>query len=237
VMIDQVENWIGVVVTIGLAIAGDGLMSFAIGAIAGSLTSAAAYIALSPQGMRVGLSLSKAGAMFRVALPLTASGLLAFAANNVDQIIVGSLLHAPDLGYYVLALYLASWPVAVLSQAVRDAASVAFARLRGGPQMAVSVLISSASLLAALTLPVCVLMISSAGPLVDLLYGPVWAPTAHVLVWLAPLATLRVFYALVNDYFTVLAPSRRALAIRLLRLVTLTAALVAAAAITSRPGG
>ncbi len=51
-------------------------------------------------------------------------------------------------------------------------------------------------------------------------------PAAHVLAWLAPLAELRVFYALANDYFAVLAPSRRALTFQLLWLTTLVPRLV-----------
>ncbi len=80
---------------------------------------------------------------------------------------------------------------------------------------------SSANLLAALTLPVCVLISSLAGPLIAMLYGPAWGPAAPVLAWLAPLATLRVFYVLANDYFAVLASSRRGLIFQLIWLATL----------------
>ena len=229
VMIEQVDNWIGVAVTVGLVATGHGLMGFAVGRIAGSLVSAALFIAFSPRAMRIGLRRGRVRAVLHVALPFAASGLLAFAITNVDQIVVGQLLHPADLGYYVLALCLASWPVTVLSQPVRDAAPVAFARFRRGPQIVGSAFMSSANLLAALTLPVCVLISSLAVPLIHLVYGPAWAPAAPVLVWLAPLATIRVFYALANDYFTVLAASRRGLIFQLMWLVTLIPALSAAA--------
>jgi O-antigen/teichoic acid export membrane protein len=229
VMIEQVDNWIGVAVTIGLVATGHGLMGFAVGRIAGSLVSAALFIAFSPRAMRIGLRRGRVRAVLQVALPFAASGLLAFAITNVDQIVVGQLLHPADLGYYVLALCVATWPVTVLSQPVRDAAPVAFARFRRGPQIVGSAFMSSANLLAALTLPVCVLISSLAVPLVHLVYGPAWAPAAPVLVWLAPLATIRVFYALANDYFAVLAASRRGLIFQLMWLVTLIPALSAAA--------
>ena len=229
VMIEQVDNWIGVAVTIGLVATGHGLMGFAVGRIAGSLVSAALFIAFSPRAMRIGLRRGRVRAVLQVALPFAASGLLAFAITNVDQIVVGQLLHPADLGYYVLALCLATWPVTVLSQPVRDAAPVAFARFRRGPQIVGSAFMSSANLLAALTLPVCVLISSLAVPLIHLVYGPAWAPAAPVLVWLAPLATIRVFYALANDYFAVLAASRRGLIFQLMWLVTLIPALSAAA--------
>ena len=50
-----------------------------------------------------------------------------------------------------------------------------------------------------------------------------------MLAWLAPLATLRVFYVLANDYFAVLASSRRGLIFQLIWLATLVPAVAAGA--------
>ncbi len=229
VMIEQVDNWVGVVVTIALVATGHGLMSLAIGRIAGSVVAAVAYIAFSPRAMRIGLDRRGARALLQVALPYAGSALLAFAITNAGQIVIARLLGPAALGYYVLALCIASWPVTVLSQPVRDAAPVAFARFRRGPQIVGSAFMSSANLLAALTLPVCVLIATLAAPLIATLYGPAWAPAAPVLVWLAPLATLRVFYALANDYFAVLAASRRGLIFQLIWVTTLVPAIAAGA--------
>jgi len=226
VMVEQVDNWISVVVTIWLAATGHGLISLAVGRIAGSVASAALFIAFSPRSLRIGFSTGQVGALFQIALPVAASAALAFGITNVDQIVVGHMLHAASLGYYVLALCLASWPATMFSQPVRDAAPVAFAKFRRGPQVVGSAFMSSANLLASVTLPVCVVISISAVPLIKLIYGPAWAPAAHVLIWLAPLATLRVFYALANDYFAVLASSRRGLIFQLIWLVSLVPSVV-----------
>jgi O-antigen/teichoic acid export membrane protein len=229
VMVDQVDNWLGVLVTIALVTTGHGLISLAVGRIAGGLVAAIIFAAFSPRSLRVGFNRAEAGAVFQIALPFAASGALAFGITNVDQIVVGHVLHAPDLGFYLLALCCATWPATMFSQPVRDAAPVAFARFRRGPQVVGSAFMSSANLLASMTLPACLLISGAAGPLIQFVYGPAWAPAAHVLVWLAPLATLRVFYALANDYFAVLASSRRGLIFQLVWLVTLVPSLVAGA--------
>jgi PST family polysaccharide transporter len=229
VMVDQVDNWLGVVVTIVLVTTGHGLLSLAAGRIAGSAAAAIIFTMFSPRSLRIGFKRDTAGALLEIALPVAASSVLAFGITNVDLIIVGHMLHASDLGFYMLALCLATWPVTMFSQPVRDAAPVAFARFRRGPQVVGSAFMSSANLLASMTLPACVLISCSAGTLVQLVYGPAWAPAAHALVWLAPLATLRVFYALANDYFAVLASSRRALTFQLIWLITLIPTLVAGA--------
>jgi O-antigen/teichoic acid export membrane protein len=229
VLIEQADNWLGIAITVGLAATGHGLMSFAIGRLAGSGVSALLFIISSPAAFRIGYRRKGGGALIRSALPFGASAAFAFAITNADQAVVGVLLHTTSLGYYVLALCLASWPITMFSQQVRDAAPVAFARFRRGPQVMGSAFLSSANLLAAVTLPVCVLLAVLAGPIVQLIYGPAWAPAAPVLAWLAPLATLRVFYALANEYFAVLAPTRRRLGFQLIWLVCLVPALVAGA--------
>jgi O-antigen/teichoic acid export membrane protein len=226
VMVEQVDNWVGVAVTIWLAATGHGLMSLAVGRIAGSAASAILFTAFSPRALRIGFRPRSVGPLLRLALPFAASAALAFGITNTDQIVVGHMMRAASLGYYVLALCLASWPATMFSQPVRDAAPVAFAKFRRGPQVVGSAFMSSANLLASATLPACVLISVSAAPLIQLVYGPAWAPAARVLVWLAPLATLRVFYALANDYFAVLASSRRGLIFQLIWLVSLVPSLV-----------
>lgn len=227
-MIDQIDNWAGVVITLVAFHYGQGLLSLAWGRLAGSLISATIFIVLSPRSLRPGFRRDRVTALFGIGLPFTASAVLVFAITNSDQIVVGHLLHARSLGFYVLAYCLASWPVTVLSQQIRDFAPAAFARLRRGPQVVGSAFMSSANLLACLTLPPCALISVAAGPLIHVLYGPGWAPAAHVLTWLAPLAELRVLYALANDYFAVLAPSRRALTFQLLWLTTLVPPMIVA---------
>jgi O-antigen/teichoic acid export membrane protein len=229
VLVEQADNWVGVVVTIGLVTGGHGLMGFAIGRVAGALVSAVLFIIFAPSSFRFGFHRPGVGALLRTALPLGVSAAFTFVITNADQIVVGLLLQTRFLGYYVLALCLASWPITMFSQQVRDVAPVAFARFRRGPQVVSSAFLSSANLVAAVTLPTCVLISTLAAPLVQLAYGSVWAPAAPVLAWLAPLATLRVFYVLANDYFAVLAPTRRSLIFQMMWLVVLVPALVAGA--------
>jgi O-antigen/teichoic acid export membrane protein len=225
-LVDQLENWVGVAVTIGLAAARFGLMSVAIGRIAGSLIGAALFIALAPDSVRIGFRRNQAALLLRAGLPSAAFGLTTWAITSADLITVGVRLHASSLGFYFLALCCASWPVITFTQPIRDMASASFAHFRRGPRIASSAFMSSASLLASLTVPICVLLASSADPLVHALYGTLWAPAAPVLVWLAPLAGVRIFYEFANDYFAVLVSSRRGLVFQLIWLITLVPALV-----------
>ena len=129
--------------------------------------------------------------------------MLLFAVTTADLTVVGRWLPIDDLGWYFLAVCIASWPLALCAQPVRDAAPATFARFRQGPQVASSAFLSSANLLACLTLPVCILISASAGSLINLAYGSAWAPAGQMLMWLAPLAALRAFYELFYHYIVV----------------------------------
>jgi PST family polysaccharide transporter len=92
-----------------------------------------------------------------------------------------------------------------------------------------SAFLSTAGLLASVTLPVCVLLATVAEPLIRLVYGSVWAPAAAVLPWLALLGALRILFELVYDYFVVLANTRVVFTVQVVWLVALVPALYAAA--------
>ena len=225
VLVEQTDNWIGVGTTIGLAATGHGLMSVAVGRLSGAAVSVILCFAFAPGAVRIGFRPEMARTVLRTGLPFAASGVLMFAVTNADQIVIGRFLSTTELGYYVLAVCLATWPVTLCSQPVRDIAPAVFARFRLGPRVVGSAFLSSADLLACLTVPICLVISSSAGHLVQVAYGPVWAPAAHALVWLAPLAVLRAFYELTLS-FMVARAARVALIVQFLFYLTLVPILV-----------
>jgi O-antigen/teichoic acid export membrane protein len=226
VLVDQVGNWLGLAVTVWLTATGHGLVSIAVGGIVGSASSGLLCILFVPSATRVGFRIDAVRIILRSRGTAAISRALLFAATSADLIVIGVVLPQADLGYYLLALCMASWPVALCSQPVRDVAPAAFARLRAGPRVARSAYISSADLLASLTIPVCLLIAGSAGNLVELIYGPAWTLAASALTWLAPLAACRAFGELTYDYFAARYSLRPVLALQVVFLITLVPAVV-----------
>jgi O-antigen/teichoic acid export membrane protein len=224
---DQVNQWLGAFVSIGLAWAGMGAMSLAIGRISGALAAAVLYIAFSPQPLRFGFDRTRAGALLRYCTPLAGSTIVVFAVTNLDQFVVGRMLGATTLGFYVLASNLAAWPVTIFSRPVRSVAPAAFARLQHDPTAMRAGFLSAATLLGAVTLPVCLSIGGSAAPLIGFVYGARWLPAAHVLIWLALLAALTIFFELVYDYLVVLARTRIVFTVQFVWLLALIPALIA----------
>jgi O-antigen/teichoic acid export membrane protein len=226
---DQVNGWLGAAVSVSLAWAGFGAMSIAIGSVVGALAGGAVIIKFSPLPLRFGFDVAEARKLLRFGLPLAGSSFVVFLVGNVDNLVAGHMLGATALGFYVLAWNLASWPVNMFSQPVRNVAPALFSRLQHNPAAMRTSFLSAAALLGCVTLPVCLLISGSAVPLVSLIYGAGWAPAAQALVWLALLGALRILFWLAYDYFVVLARSRVVFTVQLAWLLALIPSLIAGA--------
>ena len=222
---DQVHSWLGAAVSIGLALAGFGAMSLAVGAVVGAVAGGAIIIKFAPPP-RFGFDAAKARALLTFGLPLAGSSFVVFLVGNVDNFIVGHLLGATALGFYVLAWNLSSWPVTMFSMPVRAVAPAMFSRLQHDKAAMRKGFQSAVGMLASVTFPVCLLMAGASVPLVKFIYGPQWALAATALPWLALLAALRILFELSYDFFVVLGRARVVFTVQLVWLVALIPALI-----------
>jgi O-antigen/teichoic acid export membrane protein len=233
---DQVNGWMGALVSIGLAWSGLGAMSLAVGRITGAVAAAVLYIAFSPEPLRFGFDRGSARALMRYGMPLAGSTVVVFAVTSVDQLVVGRVLGPTALGFYALALNLATWPVTMFSLPVRNVAPAAFARLQHDHEAMRTAFLSAAALLCAVALPICLVIGGSATPLITFAYGARWLPASRVLLWLSLLAALTIFFQLTFDYFVVLARTRVVFTVQLGWLLALVPALIAGARLAGIAG-
>lgn len=225
-LIDQVMVWVGAPMSIGLAIAGVGAMSLAIGRLVAVSIGAVLFIKLSPAPYRLGLDRSKVAPLLRFGMPLAAASIVVFIISFADQVVVGRMLGATALGFYALAFNLSTWPVTVFSQPLRNVAPATFSRLQHEPEAMHNAFRSILGLLAAVAFPVCLLLSGAAGPIIGTVYGAAWAPAAGVLAWLGVLAAFKILYELAYDYLVVRGASRALLAVQIVTLVSTIPALI-----------
>ena len=218
---DQVNVWLGMLLTLVLAVAGFGPMSLAIGRLAGCLAAVGLLVRFSPEPLRFGFHLREARALLRFGLPLAGTGVIAFAIANVDQLVVGHMLGVTALGYFVLAANLSSWPSATFSVPISQVAPAALARLQHDDVAMRTSFGTMLALVSAVTVPVCLVESGSAAPLIRLVYGMRWLPAHQPLTCLAMLAALQIFFQLTLDYFAVLGRSRMLLTLQLAWLLVL----------------
>ncbi len=230
---DQVYTWLGAVISLVLVWRGFGAMGMALGWIAGAVVAAALYWGLCPVRVRFGFDPAKVPGLCRFGLPLAGSALVVFAVTNVDQFAVGHMLGTTALGYYALALNLATWPVNMFSWPTRAVMPAVFSRLQHDRRAMSSGFVSMGSLLGSLTLPVCALIGGAAVPLLGFVYGARWVSAAHALSWLAVVGALRILFEFAYDFFVVLARTRAVLTVQVVWLAALVPALIVGA----RAGG
>jgi PST family polysaccharide transporter len=196
-------------VTVGLAVAGFGPWSLAIGRLVGNGLSAVLLFRLVSLWPRLGFDRRHARELIRMGLPLAGASLLVVAMLNVDYVVTGHLLGAVALGLYLQAFNLASWPVNMFSTVVRRVSLAAFARVQHDPEKRTEVLARLTGLLMAATLPVCALLGMLALPLVTTLYGQEWKGATGALEFLVILGAVRVAGELGYDYLVALGYGRR----------------------------
>lgn len=211
---DQLNSWLGAGVSLVLALSGWGAMSLAAGRIVGSVVAAIVIFRWSPVPYRFGWDPTVARHLFSFGLPLAASSIVVFASGYADQVVVGATLGATALGFYALAFNLASWPVSIFSQPLRQVAPAAFARLQHEPERMRRNFSAAAVVLSAVALPACLAIAGAARPVVGFVYGTAWLPAAAALAWLAAQAALRIWFELTYDYLVILGRSRGLLLIQ-----------------------
>jgi O-antigen/teichoic acid export membrane protein len=195
-------------VSIALAVSGLGAWSMVWGFVVSSVVSGVLTIVWAPQRYRPGFDLAAARSLLAFGLPLAGSSMLLFFMLNVDYLVVGHLLGAVQLGFYLLAFNLCSWPANLVSVAVRRVSLAGFSRVAHDPARAGDAFTRSAGLVLALTVPICALLATYARPAVSVLYGDTWLPSVGALRLLCVLGGARVVLELAYDYLVAVGRTR-----------------------------
>ncbi|MGW1810413.1 oligosaccharide flippase family protein [Streptomyces sp. NPDC002078] len=228
-LIDALNFVLSTAVTLVLAFAGRGAMSFAWGAVAGNIAALAGCALAAPGTLRFGWDSQQARALLKFGLPLAGASLLALAVVNVDTMVVGSTLGGVSLGFYVLAFNMSGWPVRVISEAARRVSFAGFSRLAASPQALAQGFSRALAVLVTGTVPLCVLLGGLAAPVVRLVYGSRWVPAADALPWLMALGLVRIGCELAYDCLVATGQRRSLIFTQALWVVALIPVLVVGA--------
>ena len=211
-------------VMISLAAAGFGAPSLAWGQIIGQTVTLIAQCVVTRTVLTFGLNRDIAAEAARFCLPLAAANLLSWFLLGIDNIIVARITDPVQLGLYVMAFNVSSWPMTAIGQAVRVVALPAFAQLRT-PERRNSVLLRVSGPLWSASVLMGVGLATLAGPLVALLYGRPWEGSVPPLIGLAAFGALRVVFDLLATFLTAAGASRSVLAVQIWWLVALVPAM------------
>jgi PST family polysaccharide transporter len=169
------------VVLILLAGVGGGAMAFAWSRVAGAL--AVGYVMLRNVDRKYwpGVNWSYVRPLLHFGLPLALANVLSQVLLNVDYVFVGRVMSTADVGLYMLAFTICTWPTALLGPLLNNMVLPAFSRLkRDGGELA-SALSYAVRTVMLIACPIAAFTCAFSTPLINTVYGTKWAAAGPVL--------------------------------------------------------
>jgi PST family polysaccharide transporter len=213
-------------VAISLAVYGVGAMSFAAGQVTGAAITGAFVLWTAHMPWRFGFDRAVARRLMTFGVPLAMALGLEAILLNADFVIVGRTLGVTALGFYLLAFNISSWAPGVLGTAIRWVSIPSFSRLSEEEGALAPAVHRSVTMLVTAVLPIGFLTAVLALPLIELLYGTDWVPSAPVLRFLIILGVARMLTQLALDILTGAGATRATLWFNLGWAVALVPALI-----------
>jgi O-antigen/teichoic acid export membrane protein len=213
-------------VAISLAVHGAGALSFAGGQVVGAVITGGFVLWSAHLPWQFGFDRAIARRLMHFGLPLALALGVEAVLLNVDYLLVGRILGATALGFYLLAFNISGWAPGVIGTAIRWVSIPSFSRLSEEDGALSPAVHQWITLLVIGVLPIGFLTAVLAPGLIDLLYGTTWAPSAPVLRFLIVLGVVRMLTQLAIDILTGAGATRAALWLNLGWAVALVPALV-----------
>ena len=224
--IDLVAFAGGTALSIALALAGLGAWAFVWGFLLSNVIASGLALAFTPWRTRFGFDRAVARELLHFGLPLAGSSLLLFAMMNVDYLVVGNILGAAALGFYLTAFNLCSWPVNLVSATMRRVSLSVFSRVGGTQESGQRAFLTVLGGVLVLAVPMSTGLAVFAPQIIGTLYGSTWLPAAEALRPLAVLAVGRVVVELTYDFLVAADRNRANLVIQATWLAALVPALI-----------
>ena len=184
--------------TLGLALAGAGAWSLIIGSLASQLWNTIGIQRLSPFLHRPDFSFGRVRRLLSHGGQSTLANVFATIYSQMDILICAKLLGKEIVGFYSVAMHVASMPVHRLSVIVNQVAFPAFSSIQHDLRDVAEKSLLGVRLLSFLTLPVMWGISSVAPEFVEVIFGSKWAPAVlplQVLAFVLPMRMVLVFLA------------------------------------------
>ena len=220
----MVDFVVSTAVTLALVAAGYGVMALAIGRVAAQTVASTLQFMYARVRPQFGIDRAVVSPVLAFGVPIATANLLAWALINIDNIVLARIAGATALGYYVIAFNVSSWPMSALSQSVRAISLPYFSRTENSAD-GLSRIVAVGW---AVALPAGAVLAVLSGPVIGVLYGDNWLPSAPVLAALGVFGSLRVIFDILTAFLYAKGRSKPVLWVQILWIVTLTAGMVAA---------
>lgn len=220
---------VGTPVIVALAFLDFGPWSIVIGRVLGAVAVSIVLMRSVPFKIRPNWDKARAIVLLRFGAPLALSAVVAQGVLNVDYVVVGRSLGAVELGIYLLAFNLSSWPTSLVSTAVARVSFAGMSRLVEDKSRLFAAFPRSIGVAMSVLVPLVVVLEVLAPEVIRFLYGNKWEAAATPLRFLVLLGGLRIVIDLLMDLTIADGRPTTSLKIRTVWLIALIGALAAGA--------
>lgn len=187
----------GALITLAAALGGLGVWSLVLGHVGGSLIRSALLL-LRFGGVAPRFALRGQRELLGFGGSLTVNRAVWYFSGQADVFVAGRLLGQQQLGYYTVALNLATMPMQKLMQIANQVAYSSFAKLQGEPERRNAALLRSVSLMSSISVALLWGLAATAPDLLPVLLGATWQPATLPLQIISVVVPLRIVAALLS---------------------------------------
>lgn len=127
-----------------------------------------------------------------------------YFARNADNMLVGRLLGAAELGYYTMAYRLMLWPLQNISAVVGRALFPVLSQMQTDHNRLGSVYIKATAAITLISAPIMLGLFVLRQSFVEAVLGPRWFPVSDLLMWLAPIGLIESIGTTVGSIYLAL---------------------------------
>jgi len=226
--LDTAAQLIGSVAILTLAWLGFGVWALVWGALAIRAVKALGFVVLARFAVWPRFSLVGMRSLMSFGGLLTVERLFWFLYTQADRLIVARQLGSAALGFYAVALELASIPLEKLGPVIGQVALPAFAELQAERTRAVDCLLKAIRLISVLAFPAMFGFAAVAPEFVPLVLGPHWHAAVLPAQLLALGMPLRLIAVVLSPFFKGLGHAGASLLVTMMAAVALPAAFLVA---------
>jgi O-antigen/teichoic acid export membrane protein len=169
------------IVSLGMILAGFGVWALVAQIVIEKLVGLALLLRVSRWLPGLSLSRSHVRTLLPDFLSISGAQFLSQGARNLDRLVVGLLFTPAVMGAYILACRVVETATTLLLQGANKVAYVVFSRLQGETEQLRNALNKASEATAFVAVPAFVGLSLLAPDVVELMFGPQWEQTGHLL--------------------------------------------------------
>jgi O-antigen/teichoic acid export membrane protein len=190
-IIQQVEVFVDILVTIVLAVVLKNAWALVFGYISGKGAKCIVSYIMHPYRPRISFDGHKARELFRFGKHLLFSSIIILLITQGDDAIVGKILGATALGFYVMAYKLSNLAATSITHVFSQVAFPVYSKLQNDPDELRKTYLKALKLISFAAFPVCGGLIILAPEVVDLFLGEKWLEIVPAMQILAVFGLIR----------------------------------------------